>query len=116
MITGAMLDGMPRGSFVVNAARGGIIADEMGLGKTIMMIGTIVSNFKMPNLIILPNVLIEQWKEQFQRTTVHSPIIYHGASKKILTAGQLQHIPIILTSYGTVLADTRIDKKLQQIL
>jgi SNF2 family DNA or RNA helicase len=98
-----------------NYCRGGIIADEMGLGKTIMMIGTIVSNFKMPNLIILPNVLIEQWKEQFQRTTGHSPIIYHGASKKILTAGQLQHIPIILTSYGTVLADTRRDKKLQQI-
>ena len=98
-----------------NYCRGGIIADEMGLGKTIMMIGTIVSNFKMPNLIILPNVLIEQWKEQFQRTTGHSPLIYHGASKKILTAGQLQHIPIILTSYGTVLADARRDKKLQQI-
>ncbi len=48
-----------------NYCSGGIIADEMGLGKTIMMIGTIVGNFKMPNLIILPNVLMEQWKEQF---------------------------------------------------
>lgn len=94
---------------------GGIIADEMGLGKTIMMIGTIVANFKMPTLIILPVVLIEQWKEQFQRTTGHTPIVYHGQVKKILTANQLQHIPIILTSYGTVLADARKDKKLQQV-
>ena len=35
---------------------GGIVADEMGLGKTIMMIATIVCNFKMPTLIVLPNV------------------------------------------------------------
>ena len=98
-----------------NYCSGGIIADEMGLGKTIMMIGTIVGNFKMPNLIILPNVLMEQWKEQFQLTTGHTPIIYHGQVKKILTVGQLQHIPIVLTSYGTILADAQKDKKLQQI-
>ena len=62
--------------------RGGIIADEMGLGKTIMMIGTLLANFSMPNLIILPVVLVEQWKEQFERTTGHSPLIYHGSHKK----------------------------------
>jgi len=94
---------------------GGIIADEMGLGKTIMMIGTIVGNFKMPTLIILPVVLIEQWKEQFQRTTGHTPIVYHGQVKKFLTRQQLQHLPIILTTYGTVLADARKEKKLQQV-
>ena len=94
---------------------GGIIADEMGLGKTIMMIGTIVANFKMPTLIILPVVLMEQWKEQFQRTTGHTPIIYHGQAKNSLTPNELQKTPIILTSYGTVLADARKDKKLQQV-
>lgn len=94
---------------------GGIIADEMGLGKTIMMIGTIVANFKLPTLIVLPVVLIEQWKEQFQRTTGHNPIVYHGQSKKSLTINQLQNIPIILTTYGTVLSDAHRDKKLQQV-
>lgn len=94
---------------------GGIIADEMGLGKTIMMIATIVCNFKMPTLIILPNVLVEQWKEQFQRTTGHTPLIYHGQVKKIIAVGQLQHIPIVLTTYGTVLADASKEKKLQQV-
>ena len=94
---------------------GGIVADEMGLGKTIMMIATIVCNFKMPTLIVLPNVLLEQWKEQIYKTTGHKAIMYHGQVKKILTAKQLQYIPIILTTYGTVLADARKDKKLQQV-
>ena len=94
---------------------GGIVADEMGLGKTIMMIATIVCNFKMPTLIVLPNVLLEQWKEQIYKTTGHKAIVYHGQVKKILTAKQLQHMPIILTTYGTVLADARKDKKLQQV-
>ena len=94
---------------------GGIIADEMGLGKTIMMIGTIVANFKMPTLIVLPVVLIEQWKEQFQRTAGHTPLIYHGQTIKLLTSDELQRTPIILTSYGTVLSDARKHKKLQQV-
>jgi SNF2 family DNA or RNA helicase len=95
--------------------RGGIVADEMGLGKTIMMIATIVCNFTMPTLIVLPNVLLEQWKEQIYKTTGHRAIVYHGQVKKILTVNQLQHMPIILTTYGTVLADARKDKKLQQV-
>ena len=43
-------------------ARGGFIADEMGLGKTILMIGTMVSNLLPHTLIVLPPVLIEQWR------------------------------------------------------
>ena len=61
------------------------MADEMGLGKTIMMIATIVCNFKMPTLIVLPNVLLEQWKEQIYKTTGHKAIVYHGQVKKVLT-------------------------------
>lgn len=96
--------------------RGGIIADEMGLGKTIMMIGTILANFSMPNLIVLPVVLVEQWKEQFERTTGHSPLIYHGSLKKKVSVEQLQNTPIVLTTYGTVLTDSQTaDKKLQQV-
>ena len=96
--------------------RGGIIADEMGLGKTIMMIGTILANFSMPNLIVLPVVLVEQWKEQFERTTGHTPLIYHGSRKKNVTVAQLRNTPIVLTTYGTVLSDSQsTDKKLQQV-
>ena len=96
--------------------RGGIIADEMGLGKTITMIGLIVCNFKMPNLIILPVVLMEQWKEQFERTAGHTPLIYHGQMKRKVTVDALQRAPVILTTYGTILSDAKsMDKKLQQV-
>ena len=87
--------------------RGGIIADEMGLGKTIMMIGTMMKNFKMPSLIVLPVFLVEQWREQILKTTGHSVLVYHGQIKKILTKEMLSGIPVILTTYGTVLSDAQ---------
>jgi SNF2 family DNA or RNA helicase len=95
--------------------RGGIIADEMGLGKTITMIATMIVNFKMPNLIVLPVALIEQWKEQIQKTTGHTPLVYHGQVKRILTPEQLQYVPIVLTTYGTVNADAKQNKTLQKV-
>ena len=97
--------------------KGGIIADEMGLGKTIMMIGTMLQNFQMPNLIVLPLVLVEQWKEQFKKTTGHTPFVYHGSSKKV-SMERLQACPIVLTTYGTMVMDSKDtgENKLEQIL
>jgi non-specific serine/threonine protein kinase len=95
---------------------GGIIADEMGLGKTITMIGTIICNFKMPNLIIVPVALLEQWREQIRKTTGHNPIIYQGGLKKILNKEQLEKIPIVITTYGNIVSDKKKDKKLQSIM
>jgi SNF2 family DNA or RNA helicase len=95
--------------------KGGIIADEMGLGKTIMMIGTLIQNFKMPNLIILPLVILDQWKVHFKQTTGHTPLVYYGAVKKAVTYNMLQNIPIVLTTYGTMISDNKTDKKLQAV-
>tara|TARA_R110002012_G_scaffold91139_1_gene222239 strand:+ start:114 stop:1490 length:1377 start_codon:yes stop_codon:yes gene_type:complete len=93
---------------------GGIIADEMGLGKTIMMIGNLVCNFQMSNLIIVPVFLMEQWKEQIYRATNHKALIYHGPITKILTVKQLQQIPIIITTYGSVVSDNKKEKRILQ--
>ena len=60
---------------------GGIIADEMGLGKTIMMIGTFISNLLPKTLIVVPLILIEQWKQQILKTTGYRVIVYHGSMK-----------------------------------
>ena len=60
---------------------GGILADEMGLGKTITMIGTFVSNLLPKTLIVVPLILIEQWKQQILKTTGHRVIVYHGPNK-----------------------------------
>jgi len=95
---------------------GGIIADEMGLGKTIMMIGTMIENFKMSNLIVLPLVLLEQWVDQIKRTTGHMPLVYHGQIKKSLTSEMLQRVPIVITTYGTMVSDSKQENKLQQVM
>jgi SNF2 family DNA or RNA helicase len=82
--------------------RGGFIADEMGLGKTITMIGTLIANFQRRTLIVLPNVLIQQWVSEILRTTGHMPLVYYGANKKKIDLAQLLSAPIVLTSYNAI--------------
>jgi len=81
---------------------GGFIADEMGLGKTIMMIATFIANFVPRTLIVLPNILLEQWQSEIFRTTGHKALIYHGKNKKKITPEQLKSAFIVLTTYNTV--------------
>ncbi len=81
---------------------GGFIADEMGLGKTIMMIATFVTNFVPRTLIVLPNILLEQWQTEIFRTTGHKALIYHGKNKKKITPEELKSAFIVLTTYNTV--------------
>jgi SNF2 family DNA or RNA helicase len=84
---------------------GGFIADEMGLGKTIMMIATMVVNFLPHTLIILPNILMDQWYEEIFKTTNHSALIFHGKNKKTITVEQLRSVPIVITTYSTLSKD-----------
>lgn len=84
--------------------KGGIIADEMGLGKTIQMLGTIVSNFKMRTLIVLPKALLEQWQQVILKTLGHQPLMYHHftSKKKLEMIEKLKRSPIVLTTYGMI--------------
>lgn len=95
-------------SLMQGKARGGFIADEMGLGKTITMIGTIFCNFKMPTLIVLPVVLLDQWYREILRTTGHKAVIYHGKQKFSLTKEKIMRSPIILTTYGMITINQKI--------
>lgn len=85
-----------------NQVRGGFIADEMGLGKTITTIGLLISNFMLKTLIVLPNVLIQQWVNEISRTTGHTPLVFYGAEKNSITLEQLCAAPIIITSYSHI--------------
>ena len=81
---------------------GGFIADEMGLGKTIMMIATFLAHLVPRTLIVLPNILLEQWHSEILRTTGHNALIYHGANKKKFTLEQVLTRNIVLTTYNTI--------------
>jgi SNF2 family DNA or RNA helicase len=82
--------------------RGGFIADEMGLGKTIMMIGTCLSNILPKTLIVLPNVLIQQWVDEIFRTTGHRALVYHGTNKKKISLDTLNKAIIVITTYTNI--------------
>jgi len=90
--------------------RGGFIADEMGLGKTIMMIATFVIHFVPRTLIILPNILVEQWHSEILRTTGHKALIFHGPNKKKISLQQLLSATIVISTYNTI-AVTKPNKK-----
>ena len=81
---------------------GGFIADEMGLGKTIMMISTFIINIVPRTLIVLPNILLEQWQSEIFRTTGHRALIYHGANKKKISLAVLKSSLIVLTTYSAI--------------
>jgi len=86
--------------------KGGFLADEMGLGKTITMIGLMVANILDRTLIVLPPILINQWRDQIFRTTKHEPLVYHGAIKKRTSLEMLKSARIVLASYDTISLST----------
>ncbi len=86
------------------AINGGFIADEMGLGKTLLMIGLMISNLLPKTLIVLPNILIEQWTREIERTTGHCPLLVYGQEKKNITKEQFDNALIVITSYGTLVS------------
>lgn len=95
--------------------KGGFIADEMGLGKTITMLGIIFANFMMKTLIVLPNILIEQWASEIFRLTGYKPLIYHGLKKKNIKVSDLEKSYIVLTTYSTIAVNKKQRDKLSPL-
>jgi len=91
--------------------KGGLICDEMGLGKTIQVIGLIISNFLERTLIVLPPALVDQWIHAFKTFCGHTPLLYHGPKRHLVSKDVLQSAPIVITTYHTLAAEHRVQKK-----
>ncbi len=90
-------------------AKGGILADDMGLGKTIQVISLIMSDDSRagkPSLIVAPLSVMSNWSAQAEKHVHpdHLPkiLIYHGATKADLRAGEFAQYDIVITTYQTM--------------
>ena len=91
--------------------KGGLICDEMGLGKTIQVLGLIISNFLERTLIVLPPALVDQWIHAFETFCGHTPLLYHGPKRHLVSKDDLESAPIVITTYHTLAAEHRVKKK-----
>ncbi|WDF80720.1 SNF2-related protein [Mucilaginibacter sp. KACC 22773] len=88
---------------------GGCLADDMGLGKTMQIIAFILSQRnkrdRNTNLLVVPTSIIFNWQAEVKKfaPSIRMHTIY-GADRMKNTS-EFDGYEIILTSYGTLLAD-----------
>ncbi len=90
---------------------GALLADDMGLGKTVQIIAQairLVSNGKIPILIICPTSVIGNWVDEF---TSFAPslkvLVHHGSERSGEKAfkEEVKNAQIIITSYALAWRD-----------
>lgn len=95
--------------------KGGILGDEMGMGKTIQAVSLIMSDYpaKNPTLVVVPPVALMQWQNEIKEYT-HGKLkvlLFHGAKAKKLKLSQLKGYDVLMTSYSTLEATHRKERK-----
>ena len=52
--------------------------------------------------MVLPNVLVQQWLKEIERSCAHKALLYHGSKKKSITREMLDRSPIVVTTYSAI--------------
>ncbi|MEX2335651.1 MAG: DEAD/DEAH box helicase [Fulvivirga sp.] len=94
---------------------GGILADDMGLGKTLQALALICMELKhkkkQTNLVIAPTTLLFNWKNEIEKFAPGLDyFIHHG--QRYDDARELNKHQLVLTSYGVVVNDIDLLKKI----
>jgi SNF2 family DNA or RNA helicase len=88
---------------------GGCLADDMGLGKTIQIIAFILLQRKKrshnTNLLVVPTSLIFNWQAEIQKFAPSIKILTIYGADRIKNVNAFAEYEVVLTSYGTLLAD-----------
>lgn len=88
---------------------GGCLADDMGLGKTIQVLAFILSQQEKvernTNLIIVPASLVFNWQQEIKKFAPTLKVTTIYGANRIKHQKDFDQYQIVLTSYGTLLAD-----------
>jgi hypothetical protein len=93
---------------------GACLADDMGLGKTIQIIAFILSQREKvghnTNLVVVPASLIFNWQAEVAKFAPSIKIRTIYGADRLKDIHEFDGYELILTSYGTLLADVRFLK------
>lgn len=93
---------------------GGCLADDMGLGKTIQIIAFILLQRERygsaTHLVVAPTSLLFNWQEELKKFAPSLAVGVHHGTERQKHGGNLHQYEVVLTSYGTMLADIRFLK------
>jgi SNF2 family DNA or RNA helicase len=108
------LDGLNWLNFLDEFNFGACLADDMGLGKTIQIIAFILSQREKSahntNLVVVPASLIFNWQAEVAKFAPSIKIRTVYGADRLKDIHEFDDYEIVLTSYGTLLADIRFLK------
>jgi len=94
---------------------GGCLADDMGLGKSLQVIAFILSQRKKTprntNLIVVPTSLIHNWQNEVRKFAPGLNMLTLYGADRVKDTRYFDDFEIILSSYGTLLADISFLRK-----
>lgn len=107
-------DGVNWLNFLDDFNFGACLADDMGLGKTIQIIAFILTQREKSvhntNLIVVPASLIFNWQAEVAKFAPSIKIHTIYGADRLKNTHEFDQYEIVLTSYGTLLADIRFLK------
>lgn len=87
---------------------GCILGDEMGLGKTLQVITLLAAekvNGHLPNLVVCPATLLENWRREIVRFCPQLAVLVHQGGGRTGSTSLFSAVDVVITSYDTVIRD-----------
>ena len=94
--------------FMARNGVGTILADEMGLGKTLQVIAVLLAEThrcSVPNLVVCPATLLENWRREFTKFAPSLRILIHSGRQRTGSASELGGFNVVVCSYETMMGD-----------
>ena len=96
-------------NFLDDFGFGGCLADDMGLGKTIQVIAFMLllrnKHGHQTHLVAVPTSIIFNWQDEVEKFAPSLKILTLHGNNRVKNNNEFKLYDIILTSYGTLIAD-----------